>query len=75
MWPAIWPPASGWADESLRAFGDYLRPIVRRLREAPEPNLFSTLVAAEEDGERLSEDELFATAILLIIAATRPPPP
>src|SRR5262245_3178459 len=53
---------------SLQAFGDYLRPIVTRLRAAPEPNLLSELVAAEEQGDRLSEDELFATAMLLLIA-------
>lgn len=38
------------------------------LRAAPEPNLLSALVATEEQGDRLSEDELFATAMLLIIA-------
>jgi cytochrome P450 len=56
------------ANDSLHAFGDYLRPIVARLRAAPEPTLFSKLVAAEEQGDRLSEDELFATAMLLVIA-------
>lgn len=56
------------AAASLRAFADELRPVVARLRAAPEPNLLSALVAAEEQGDRLSEDELFATAMLLIIA-------
>lgn len=55
-------------EASLRAFADYLRPIVARLRTAPEPSLLSALVEAEEQGDRLSEDELFATAMLLIIA-------
>jgi cytochrome P450 len=56
------------ANDSLRAFGDHLRPIVARLRAAPEPNLLSELVAAEEQGDRLTEDELFATAMVLMIA-------
>ena len=56
------------ANASLLAFADYLRPVVARLRTAPEPNLLSELVTAEAEGDRLSEDELFATAMLLIIA-------
>jgi len=52
----------------LAAFGDYLRALFEDKRADPRDDLVSTLVAAQEDGDALSEDELLATAFLLIIA-------
>ncbi|HSP98964.1 MAG TPA: cytochrome P450 [Candidatus Dormibacteraeota bacterium] len=37
-------------------------------RQAPRDDLLSALVAAEESGDRLSERELFATCVLLLVA-------
>jgi len=54
--PAIW------------AFMRYLRLLVRQLRCAPREGLLSALVRTEEAGDRLSEDELVAMTILLLIA-------
>ena len=46
----------------------YLEAEVETRRRAPRDDLLSALVAAEEAGERLSTQELFATCVLLLIA-------
>jgi cytochrome P450 len=52
----------------MREFNDYLRAFVARKRDEPGDDLVSGLVAAEEAGDRLSEDELIAMINLLIVA-------
>ena len=49
-------------------FSDYLRGLVRERRARPEADLLSDLTRVAEAGDRLSEDELIATAILLLNA-------
>jgi cytochrome P450 len=49
-------------------FSDYLRGVVRERRRSPGDDLLSQLVQVGEGGDRLSEDELIATAILLLNA-------
>ena len=46
----------------------YLRGRFEAERQAPTGGLISELVAAEEAGDRLSEDELLATVFLLLVA-------
>jgi cytochrome P450 PksS len=46
----------------------YLRRHVEQCRHQPRPGLMTALVQAEQDGDRLSEDELLAMAFLLLIA-------
>lgn len=46
----------------------YFRKQFRLCRRQPRPGLLSALVEAEEEGDRLSEDELVAMAFLLLIA-------
>jgi cytochrome P450 len=46
----------------------YLRELVRKRRAEPDDSLLSALVAAEEEGDRLSSDELVSTALLLLVA-------
>ncbi|MCI0354129.1 MAG: cytochrome P450, partial [Acidobacteria bacterium] len=53
---------NGWA--LLR----YIRGLVRRSRRQPENDLISALVAAEEAGDKLNEDELLAMISLLLLA-------
>ncbi|MCX5497044.1 cytochrome P450 [Kaistia dalseonensis] len=50
------------------AFSDFLRSYVRERRGKPADDLISTLIAAEEAGEKLTEDELITTCILLLNA-------
>jgi len=46
----------------------YLQGIVDRTRAAPGDNLLSALVKAEEQGNRLTEEELIANCLLLLVA-------
>jgi cytochrome P450 PksS len=46
----------------------YVRKIIRRRRADPQDDLASALVRAEEAGDSLSEDELLAMVILLLVA-------
>jgi cytochrome P450 len=46
----------------------YLDGLVAERRRRPQQDLLSALVAAEEAGDRLSKEELFATCALLLIA-------
>lgn len=55
-------------DESLRAFDAWLGKHLQRLRHNPGTDLLSQLVTLDDDGDRLSEAELRATAGLLLAA-------
>ena len=55
-------------DGALAEFRAYLRGLVAERRRQPRDDLLSDLVAAVDDGERLTEDELVATSINLLFA-------
>jgi cytochrome P450 len=68
---AIMTSASPQADSLAEAYGqifDYFEGVVAQRRAKPGDDLISALVAAEEQGERLSEDELLGFCALLLIA-------
>jgi cytochrome P450 len=50
------------------ALADYFRALIAERRAAPRGDMLSGLIAAEEAGDTLSEEELLATCILLLIA-------
>lgn len=50
------------------AFSDFMRGYIAERRKAPRDDLLSELIRAEEQGAKLSEDELVTTAILLLNA-------
>ncbi|HEU0073927.1 MAG TPA: cytochrome P450 [Dehalococcoidia bacterium] len=56
------------ARDSSNAIAGYFRDLISKRRGEPRDDLISALMAAEEQGELLSEDELIATCILLLIA-------
>jgi len=56
------------AADAARAFADYVRSFARARRRDLGDDLVSQLLIAENDGGRLSEDELVATVILLLNA-------
>ena len=56
------------ARAARQALRTYLEPIIAERRRAPREDLLSALVAAEDDGDRLSIDELHATVMLLLVA-------
>ena len=50
------------------AFGDYVREVVAERAKAPREDLISDLIAAQDEGGKLSEDELVASVVLLLNA-------
>jgi cytochrome P450 len=64
-------PSEETARTAVRAcveFSDYLRTLSRVRREAPQDDLISALSQVVENDERLSEDELIGTCVLLLNA-------
>jgi cytochrome P450 len=47
---------------------DYFRDLILQRRQSPRDDLLSLLIAAEDQGDRLSEGELLVTCILLFVA-------
>ena len=50
------------------ALTGYLQDLVRERRANPDDSIVSALIAAEEEGDRLSSGEVVSTALLLLIA-------
>ena len=50
------------------SFLDYFRALIEERRRRPQEDLLSALIVAEEAGDKLTEDELLATCILLLVA-------
>lgn len=50
------------------SFNRYLRAFFRKRRAEPKDDLITALIQAEEAGDSLSEDELFAMVFLLLVA-------
>lgn len=53
------------ADQQLRA---YFRRVIAERRQAPRDDLVTRLIAAQEEGDRLSEDEMVTMLQLLLVA-------
>lgn len=56
------------ASAAAQDFSTYLQDVIAQKRKSPGDDLISTLIAAADDGEKLSEDELITTCILLLNA-------
>ncbi len=54
--------------QAAQEFSDFMRSYVDTRRAQPADDLITHLIAAEEDGEKLSTDELITTCILLLNA-------
>ena len=54
--------------ETGQLFDDYFRGIVSEHREHPQDDLVSRLIEAEEEGDKLTEDEMIVTLRLLLVA-------
>jgi cytochrome P450 len=54
--------------EARLAIAEYFRSLIATRRKDPKPDLLSALIAAEEEGNKLSEGELVSTCILLLVA-------
>ncbi|OLB67141.1 MAG: cytochrome [Actinobacteria bacterium 13_2_20CM_2_72_6] len=62
------PEVLSRADPAAATIRDYLAGLAAEHRRAPGADLLSALVAAEEAGDQLTEDELLTTAALLFAA-------
>ncbi len=56
------------ANETMEQFLDYFRLLVEDRRRSPREDLLTDLIDAEDRGHRLTEDELLATCVLLLVA-------
>jgi len=66
--PAFTPAGMERADALLGAFVEYLLALFAERRQAPGEDLVSALVAVEDGGDTLSEEELCSMVALLIVA-------
>ncbi len=66
--PVTDPAVEQAAIDAAADFSAFLRELIVRRRSDPGDDLFSALVGLQDDGDRLSEDELVATAVLLLNA-------
>ena len=66
--PALAAAEAERADASLTAFVEYLLALFAERRRAPGEDLVSALVAVEDGGDTLSEEELCSMIALLIVA-------
>jgi cytochrome P450 len=56
------------ADQARQEFAGYFRELIAARRARPADDLLSELIRAEDDGQRLSEEELIGTCVLLLVA-------
>ncbi|MGH7859763.1 MAG: cytochrome P450, partial [Candidatus Binatia bacterium] len=66
--PLRTPEGEARGDAATEALIDYFEELIAERRRDPRDDLLSELIAAEEAGERLQPDELYATCILLLMA-------
>jgi cytochrome P450 PksS len=57
-----------WAIPNTLLFLRYARKFIQKRRANPQNDLVSALIQAEEAGDRLSQDELLAMIVLLLVA-------
>jgi cytochrome P450 len=55
-------------EQAGTAFTAYFRDLIAERRSQPRDDLLSALIAAEDEGHKLSEPELLSTLILLLVA-------
>ncbi|HET7578822.1 MAG TPA: cytochrome P450 [Bacillales bacterium] len=62
------PDPSQQAETYSEAFIGYLMELVAKRRNDPQDDLISKLIQVEEEGEKLTEEELYSLVMVLIIA-------
>ncbi|MEU1042232.1 cytochrome P450 [Streptomyces sp. NPDC005907] len=64
-------PSRETAEKAVRAsveFTEYLRELIEKRRKEPGDDLVSGLIAAHDEGDRLTEQEMISTCVLLLNA-------
>jgi len=62
------PAQQGARMERMREFGQYLRELFERKRQTPAEDMISQMVHAQEDGDRLSAQEMMSMVLILFFA-------
>jgi cytochrome P450 len=62
------PSVAAAAQQARLEFADYFRELIALRRARPADDLLSELIRAEDAGHRLTEAELIATCVLLLVA-------
>ncbi|WP_342569987.1 cytochrome P450 [Paenibacillus sp. FSL R5-0749] len=62
------PQMNQESDEVMKAFVDYLQELITQRRNHIQQDLISDLIGIEEEGDKLTEQELYALVFVLIIA-------
>ncbi|GAA3828781.1 cytochrome P450 [Streptomyces phyllanthi] len=60
-------------DQAMERFAEYFYALVARLRADPGPDMTSGWIRAMDDGGEITEEELVANLMLLLVAATEAP--
>lgn len=55
-------------NQALKEFKQYMKTLIEGKRKHPGEDLTSKLIYAEEDGQKLSESELYSMLFLLVVA-------
>ena len=55
-------------EQAAKAFVEYFQALIAERRRQPRDDLLSALIAAEDEGHKLTERELLSTLILLLVA-------
>src|SRR5438270_3412597 len=55
-------------EQAAKAFVEYFQALISERRRQPRDDLLSALIAAEDEGHKLTERELLSTLILLLVA-------
>ena len=66
--PPMTPELQEQAARHMQEFVEYLDALFARRRAEPTEDLVSALVRAEDEGDHLSENELYSMVVLLIVA-------
>lgn len=56
------------AEIAMKQISEFIRPIVQERRQNPREDLITALVFAEENGNRLTEEEIVANVLLMVFA-------
>jgi cytochrome P450 len=66
--PILTPEVAERGHAMISSMSDYFHDLITHLRKHPQDNLLDAMIAAEEQGDRLSEEELLSNCILLFAA-------
>ena len=66
--PLLYPEEREARTQAAREFQAYFRDLIRQRRQDPKDDLISGLAMVEEQGDMLTEDEMLATCVTLLVA-------